>query len=180
MDAADEFSVSVVISLICPLLPGLKSVFAAEKPNVLYILCDDLRPEAVGCPGSKHVRTPHIDALAKRGVTFINTFCTTSLCSPSRASILTVLSAHRHRVRDNFTELPKHLPQWPAALQSDGYKTAYMGKWHMGENNDDPRPGFDWFISRQGQGKYFDTEWNVNGQKRETPVGYYTHVETEF
>ncbi len=171
---------AVAISVSCTSLTGSPTVTAAEKPNVLYILCDDLRPEAIGCLGSKHVKTPHIDALAKRGVTFTNTFCTTSLCSPSRASILTGLYAHRHGVRDNFTELPKHLPQWPAALQSDGYKTAYIGKWHMGENNDDPRPGFDWFVSHKGQGKYFDTEWNVNGQKRETPVGYYTHVVTDY
>lgn len=161
-------------------MTGIQNAAAAERPNVLYILCDDLRPEAIGCLGSKHVKTPHIDALAKRGVTFVNTFCTTSLCSPSRASILTGLYAHRHGVRDNFTELPKHLPQWPAALQSEGYRTAYIGKWHMGENNDDPRPGFDWFVSHKGQGKYFDTEWNVNGQKRETPVGYYTHVVTDY
>ena len=153
---------TIALSVACTLLTGIQYAAAAEKPNVLYILCDDLRPDAVGCLGSKHVKTPHIDALAKRGVTFMNTFCTTSLCSPSRASILTGLYAHRHGVRDNFTELPKNLPQWPAALQSDGYKTAYIGKWHMGEDNDDPRPGFDWFISHKGQGKYFDTEWNVN------------------
>ncbi len=159
---------------------GLISASAAEKPNVLYILCDDLRPEAVGCLGSEHVKTPHIDALAKRGVIFKNTFCTTSLCSPSRASILTGLYAHRHGVRDNFTELPKQLAHWPARLHDTGYKTAYIGKWHMGEDNDDPRPGFDWFITHKGQGKYFDTEWNVNVQKRETPKGYYTHVVTDY
>jgi hypothetical protein len=50
----------------------------------------------------------------------------------------------------------------------------------MGENNDEPRPGFDWFITHKGQGKYFDTEWNVNGQRRETPKGYYTHVVTDY
>lgn len=172
--------VAMMISAVSTFFTGIQNAAAAEKPNVLYILCDDLRPDAIGCLGSKHVRTPQIDALAKRGVTFMNTFCTTSLCSPSRASILTGLYAHRHGVRDNFTELPKHLPQWPTALQSEGYTTAYIGKWHMGENNDDPRPGFDWFISHKGQGKYFDTEWNVNGQKRETPVGYYTHVVTDY
>lgn len=156
------------------------SASCAERPNVLYILCDDLRLEAVGCLGSEHVKTPHIDALAKRGVTFKNTFCTTSLCSPSRASILTGLYAHRHGVRDNFTELPKQLPHWPARLHDEGYKTAYIGKWHMGEDNDNPRPGFDWFITHKGQGKYFDTEWNINGQKHETPKGYYTHIVTDF
>lgn len=177
-------TVSVLISsllLSCGLmLCGANAVSATEKPNVLFILCDDLRPDAVGCFGSEHVRTPHIDALARRGVTFANTFCTTSLCSPSRASLLTGLYAHRHGVRNNFTELPKQLPQWPAALQNGGYKTAYIGKWHMGEENDNPRPGFDWFITHKGQGKYFDTEWNVNGQQRETPKGYYTHVVTDY
>jgi N-acetylglucosamine-6-sulfatase len=153
---------------------------AGGRPNVLFILCDDLRPEALGCYGSAHVRTPHIDALAAGGVRFASTFCTTSLCSPSRASILTGLYAHRHGVRDNFTELPAHLPHWPARLRASGYQTAYLGKWHMGENNDEPRPGFDWFVTHKGQGKYFDTEWNINGQRRETTKGYYTHVVTDY
>ena len=178
--SVDSLLLSIVLIVCGSLLCGPIPVSAAEKPNVLFILCDDLRPEAVSCFGSEHVKTPHIDALAKRGVTFTNAFCTTSLCSPSRASLLTGLYAHRHGVRDNFTELPAQLPQWPAALQSGGYKTAYIGKWHMGEANDDPRPGFDWFISHKGQGKYFDTEWNVNGQQRETPKGYYTHVVTDY
>lgn len=150
------------------------------RPNVLFILCDDLRPDAIGCYGSRHVKTPHIDRLAAGGVRFANAFCTTSLCSPSRASILTGLYAHAHGVRDNFTELPAALPHWPGRLREQGYATAYVGKWHMGEKNDAPRPGFDWFVSHTGQGKYFDTEWNVNGERRETPRGYYTHVVTDY
>ncbi len=162
------------------LLVSSPVAFAEKKTNVLFVLCDDLRPDAVGCYGSKHVRTPHIDALAADGVRFANAFCTTSLCSPSRASILTGLYAHRHGVRDNFTELPPKWAHWPGRLKDEGYATAYLGKWHMGENNDDPRPGFDWFITHKGQGKYFDTEWNINGQRLETPKGYYTHVVTDF
>lgn len=164
-------------------LLALCPVFAAngpQRPNVLFILCDDLRPDALGCYGSAHVRTPNIDAIAADGVRFANAFCTTSLCSPSRASILTGLYASRHGVRDNFTELPANLPHWPGKLQAAGYQTAYLGKWHMGENNDAPRPGFDWFVTHKGQGKYFDTEWNINGQRRETPKGYYTHVVTDY
>lgn len=152
----------------------------ATRPNVLFILCDDLRPDALGCYGSKHVRTPNIDALARAGVRFANAFCTTSLCSPSRASLLTGVYAHRHGVRDNFTELPASLPHWPARLRDQGYTTAYLGKWHMGETNDAPRPGFDWFVTHKGQGKYFDTEWNINGHRRETAPGYYTHVVTDY
>ena len=150
------------------------------RPNVLFILCDDLRPDALGCYGSKHVKTPHIDRLAAGGVRFTSGFCTTSLCSPSRASILTGLYAHAHGVRNNFTELPASLPTWPGRLREQGYATGYCGKWHMGEDNDSPRPGFDWFVSHKGQGKYFDTEWNVNGQRHETPKGYYTTVVTDY
>ncbi|MGB8169489.1 MAG: sulfatase [Chthoniobacteraceae bacterium] len=152
----------------------------AGRPNVLFILSDDLRPAALGCYGSANVKTPNIDRLAAEGVRFANAFCTTSLCSPSRASILTGLYAHHHGVRDNFTELPASLPHWPARLHDAGYATAYLGKWHMGEENDAPRPGFDYFVTHKGQGKYFDTEWNLNGERRETIKGYYTTIVTDL
>ena len=173
----------VVLVATLAVFLGDSRLFAAEpaaRPNVLFILCDDLRPDAVGCYGSKHVKTPHIDRLAAGGVRFTSGFCTTSLCSPSRASILTGLYAHAHGVRNNFTELPASLPTWPGRLREQGYATGYCGKWHMGEDNDSPRPGFDWFVSHKGQGKYFDTEWNVNGQRHETPKGYYTTVVTDY
>ncbi|MCE9629391.1 MAG: sulfatase [Planctomycetia bacterium] len=160
--------------------PRATAVEPGPRPNVLFILCDDLRPDALGCYGSKHVKTPQIDALAAEGVRFANAFCTTSLCSPSRASILSGRYAHAHGVRNNFTELPAGITHWPGRLREQGYATAYVGKWHMGEDNDDPRPGFDWFVSHKGQGKYFDTEWNVNGAGHETPPGYYTHVVTDY
>lgn len=183
-DVANRISAGagwILLGLAAVFFGGARGVVAAEpRPNVLFILCDDLRPDALGCYGSKHVQTPNIDALARYGVRFANAFCTTSLCSPSRASILTGVYAHRHGVRDNFTELPASLPHWPGRLRESGYATAYVGKWHMGENNDDPRPGFDWFVTHKGQGKYFDTEWNVNGARREAPKGYYTHVVTDY
>jgi len=166
--------------LVLSLLGGVGHLLAADQPNVLFILCDDLRPDALGCYGSARVRTPAIDTLAQRGVRFANAFCTTSLCSPSRASLLSGQYAHRHGVRDNFTELPPHVVHWPARLKSAGYRTAYLGKWHMGEDNDEPRPGFDWFVTHRGQGKYFDTEWNLNGTGRVTKPGYYTTVVTDL
>lgn len=153
---------------------------AASKPNVLFILCDDLRPDALGCYGSKHVKTPHIDRLASEGVRFANTFCTTSLCSPSRASILSGLYAHAHGVTNNFTEYPSSIPSFPGILHDAGYATAYFGKYHMGENNDEPRPGFDHFVTHKGQGSYFDTEWNLNGKERKVIKGYYTTVVTDL
>lgn len=156
-------------------------LFAADKqPNVLVILCDDLRWNALGCAGHPHIKTPNIDQLAKEGVFFENAFCTTSLCSPSRASILSGLYAHKHGVTNNFTEYPAGQSSFPKQLQAAGYKTAYLGKWHMGESNDEPRPGFDWFVTHKGQGKYFDTEFNFNGQERRIVPGYYTTVVTDM
>ena len=152
---------------------------AADRPNVLVVLCDDLRWDCMGCAGHPHLKTPHIDRLAREGVRFANAFCTTSLCSPSRATLLSGRYAHKHGVRDNFTELPTDLPTFPKALQAHGYTTAYFGKWHMGENNDDKRPGFDSFATHKGQGKYFDTEWNLDGVRKVVP-GYYTTVVTDM
>lgn len=160
---------------------SLTSIALAEqrRPNVVVILTDDQRWDALGVAGHPHLKTPHIDRLAAEGVYFRNAFCTTSLCSPSRASILSGLYAHRHKVLDNFTEFPAELDSFPRRLQAAGYATAYLGKWHMGENNDEKRPGFDYFVTHKGQGKYYDTEFNVDGQRRVVP-GYYTQVVTDL
>jgi N-acetylglucosamine-6-sulfatase len=157
--------------------PGFAAGKEASRPNVLLILCDDLRWDTLGCAGHPHVKTPHIDRLAAEGVRFRNAFCTTSLCSPSRASILSGLYAHTHRVLNNFTEFPERLPSFPRRLQEGGYETGYIGKWHMGEENDEKRPGFDFFATHKGQGKYFGTEFNIDG-RREVRPGYYTHEVT--
>ena len=153
---------------------------APRRPNILFILLDDLRWDALGYAGHPYVKTPQIDRLANEGVNFKNAFCTTSLCSPSRASLLSGLYAHKHGVTNNFTEFPAQLDKFPETLHQAGYDTAYIGKWHMGEDNDEPRPGFDYFVTHKGQGKYFDTEFNFNGQRREVRKGYYTHVVTDM
>ena len=152
----------------------------AASPNVLLIITDDQRWDAVSCNGSPWLKTPRIDQLAAEGVNFKNAFCTTSLCSPCRATILSGLYAHTHGVVNNFTDYPTDLPSFPKQLQGAGYKTAYIGKWHMGEESDDKRPGFDHFVTHKGQGKYFDTEFNFNGTDRRVVPGYYTHVVTEM
>jgi arylsulfatase A-like enzyme len=159
-----------------------KLVYAEQpkRPNILFVLCDDLRWNALGCTGHPHIKTPHIDSLAEQGVLFKNSFCTTSLCSPSRASILSGMYAHAHGVTNNFTEYPSDMASFPRQLQSAGYETAYIGKYHMGEENDEPRPGFDYFVTHKGQGKYFDTEFNMNGKERKVVPGYYTSVVTDM
>ena len=151
-----------------------------RRPNVLFVLTDDQRYDALGCMGHPHLKTPHIDRLASEGLLFKNHFCTTSLCSPSRASILSGLYAHSHGVSNNFTEYPADMVSFPMRLQESGYETAYVGKWHMGEDNDNPRPGFDYFVTHKGQGKYFDTAFNFNGDGRRIVPGYYTSVVTNL
>jgi arylsulfatase A-like enzyme len=181
MRSAASFSISYCIGLIflfsCISCQREKGKTGTTKhPNVVFIITDDQRWDALSVAGNPHLKTPHIDRLAAEGVRFKNYFCTTSLCSPSRASILSGKYAHAHGVIDNFTEFPATLPSFPSVLQSIGYETAYIGKWHMGEGNDKPRPGFDYFVTHKGQGNYFDTEFNINGQGSKLVKGYYTHV----
>ncbi len=177
-----RFALRWLVTGLCMIVCGEVALAAAEtpRPNILFVLCDDLRWDCLGCTGHPHLKTPHIDRLAKEGVLFQNAFCTTSLCSPSRASILSGLYAHAHGVTDNFTEYPPELASFPQLLQRTGYETAYLGKWHMGEDNDGKRPGFDYFVTHKGQGKYFDTEFNLDGEKREVIPGYYTTVVTDL
>lgn len=159
---------------------GSLGLVEAARPNVVFILTDDQRSDALSCMGHPHLKTPRIDQLAAEGVLFKNHFCTTSLCSPSRASILGGLYAHSHGVVNNFTDYPKGLPTFPRQLQGAGYSTAYIGKWHMGEADDSKRPGFDHFVTHRGQGKYFDTEFRANDGERKVVPGYYTTVVTDM
>jgi N-acetylglucosamine-6-sulfatase len=150
---------------------------APGKPrNVIFILSDDHRYDAMGfLKAQPWLRTPVMDRMAAEGAHFKNAFVTTALCSPSRASILTGVYAHKHRVVDNNTAIPKGTTFFPSHLQKAGYKTGFFGKWHMGGESDDPQPGFDEWVSFRGQGSYTPTKsgLNVNG-KRVPQKGYIT------
>jgi arylsulfatase A-like enzyme len=145
------------------------------KPmNIIFILADDHRYDAMGFMNKmKGLETPGMDRMAKEGAHIKNVFVSTALCSPSRASILTGQYAHKHTVVDNDAALPKDLIFFPAYLQQKGYQTAFMGKWHMGNTDDQPQPGFDHWISFRGQGVYYDPELNINGKKVKQPAGTY-------
>lgn len=150
-----------------------------ERPNIVFILTDDQRFDALGFMGHPFLDTPHLDALAAAGVVFDNAFVTTSLCSPSRASILTGQYAHRHLVLDNSTPLPPELTTFPRELQGAGYETAFVGKWHLGGGNDEPRAGFDRWVSFAGQGVYRNPTFNVDGER--IPLeGYTTDLLTDY
>jgi len=152
-----------------------------EHPNVVVMFTDDQRWDCVGIMSKPllGMKTPHLDRLAREGALFENMFVTTSLCSPSRASFLSGLYAHSHGVMNNFTDYPTSLASYPRRLQEAGYNTAYIGKWHMGEQDDEKRPGFDYWITHKGQGKYYDTTFNINGT-RQLVKGYYTTRVTEM
>ncbi len=146
---------------------------AAERPNIVVVLVDDLRWDDIGCAGHPFARTPNIDRVAHEGIRFRNAFCTTPLCSPVRGSLLTGLYTHHHGILDNTNRsaASHKLITFPLVLQKAGYATAYVGKWHMG-NDDSARPGFDHWVSMKGQGTSFDPVLNVNGK----PVKHKGHT----
>ncbi len=155
----------------------------AKPRNVVFILSDDHRYDAMSFMGHQFAETPHMDAMAANGVHLKNAMVTTSLCSPSRASILTGLYTSRHRVIDNNRLVPEGTLFFPQYLQQSGYSTGYVGKWHMGGHNDDPRPGFDYWVSFKGQGHYLPPNpkytLNVNGE-RVKQDGYITPLLTRY
>ena len=152
------------------------SVVVKPRPNIVFILIDDLRWDELGIAGHPYIKTPNIDRIGKEGAVFRNAFMTTPLCSPSRASFLTGQYAHTHGITDNVdrSAASHQLRTFPYLLHQSGYETAFIGKWHMG-NDDRPRPGFDRWVSFKGQGTYRDAELNEDGKSVKSS-GYITDV----
>ena len=166
------------VLLICFLMLHGSVAFSQagnSKPmNIIFILADDHRYDAMGFMNKiKGLQTPGMDRMAREGVHIKNAFVSTALCSPSRASILTGQYAHTHTVVDNEAALPSNLVFFPSYLKKSGYQTAFIGKWHMGNTDDQPQPGFDHWISFQGQGVYYNPTFNINGKRVKQPEGSY-------
>ncbi|WP_341209629.1 sulfatase [uncultured Sphingomonas sp.] len=159
-----------------PKVPGVR------PRNILVVLTDDHRYDAMGFMKAQDFGdTPTLDRLAREGTHFRNAFVTTALCSPSRASIFTGLYAHQHKVVDNNHPIPPGLVFYPEYLQAAGYDTAFIGKWHMGDEGDAPQPGFDHWVSFKGQGSYLPSADGLNVDGRRVPQkGYITDELTDY
>ncbi len=164
-----------VAALFCAAVTALAG---EAKPNFLFVMVDDMAPDALFSGRFPFLKTPSFQRLADEGAVFDNMMVTTSLCSPSRASILTGTYAHIHNVRYNEIQDPEpRLTQYPQALQKVGYRTAQIGKWHMAHHAR-PRPGFDYWLSFKGQGVYNDPELNEDGVEKKVK-GYITDILTD-
>ena len=132
----------------------------AQRPNILFLLTDDQRWNALGCMGNAVVQTPNLDALARDGVLFTNAFVTTPICCVSRASILTGQYARRHGVQDfrRDIELESQDETYPALLRANGYCTGFMGKWGVAAAGDPiarAAQTFDFWAGDSGQSNYW-------------------------
>ncbi len=150
-----------------------------SRPNILFIMTDDHAAHAMSCYGSKINKTPNLDRIAHGGMRFNNCFCTNALCEPSRATILTgtynpindftTIGAHLDNTQENIAKI----------LQHNGYQTAVVGKWHLGQGEAHWPTGFDYWNILQGQGPYFDPEMVNNGEKVQYE-GYTTDLVTDL
>lgn len=179
--------VSKILLMLMALVAWLAASGAALadklRPNIIFILIDDLRWDALGCTGQPVAQTPNIDRIGNEGAIFENAFVTTPLCSPSRASILTGQYVRTHGVNNNtrtqeLNKLGHQLITFPMLLHKSGYDTAFIGKWHMG-NDDSPRRGFDRWVSFPGQGVYFNPTLNIDGH-RQKERGYISDILSDY
>jgi arylsulfatase A-like enzyme len=156
---------------------------ATKRPNIVFIMADDHAAQAISAYGSKLIKTPNIDRLANEGMKFENCFVTNSICTPSRAVIITGKYSHLNGV-PVFNHIDNSQPLLSKYLQAAGYYTGIIGKWHLGGQNpyrpDDGKPvGFDYWNILPGQGSYFNPLMIEMGQ-RKTIEGYTTDVITDL
>jgi len=158
-----------------------------QRPNVLFVMSDDQGPWAMGCAGNADIRTPNLDAIAAAGVRFTHFFCTSPVCSPARASIMTGEIPSQHGVHDwiRAGNMGAAGVDYLAgrALVTDhfaaaGYRCALVGKWHLGAS-DVPRRGYvRWFAHQSGMSPYYDAPM-VDETRPCTIAPYLTDVLTE-
>ena len=149
------------------------------RPNIVVILTDDHAAHAIGAYGSVVNETPRIDEIAVRGARFDNCFATNSLCSPSRASILTGTYSHVNGVTTLVTPIDASQPTFVSRLKDAGYRTAMVGKWHMGDGPGHDPEGFDYWDVLIEQGEYHDPRFLSADGLRQVK-GYATDLITDL
>ncbi|UCG34413.1 MAG: sulfatase-like hydrolase/transferase, partial [Phycisphaerales bacterium] len=163
--------------------PKVPSAKPSTGPNIVFILTDDQAPNTLGIEGNPHVRTPHLDRLAQRGVLFSRAYVPIPLCAPSRAAILTGLYPHQNGVIANkpYPRLSESAVTFPQLLKQNGYACALVGKWHLGDEHR-PQLGFeDLWVSpaRQSKPRYNDPALWVNGRELQH-TGQLTSILTDY
>ena len=156
---------SIAIAAMPGTLVGKENRARQAPPNVLFIMSDDHTTQAIGVYGSRLARlnpTPNIDALARNGMRFDRVFCNNSICTPSRATILTGQYSQTNGVLDLTGNLPAERQYLPIEMNRAGYHTAMVGKWHLKQEP----AAFDYYCVLPGQGSYFDPVFRVRGQER--------------
>ena len=154
-----------------------------SHPNIIFIMSDDHASHAMSCYGSRINQTPNLDRIANGGMRFNNCFCTNSICTPSRAAILTGTYNHINEVTTLSTHMDNRLQTFPKLLQAEGYQTAIFGKWHLGQGPEHCPTGFDDWAVLPGQGLYHNPEFifkGPDGGQRRTVQGYVTDLITDF
>ncbi|HYD51085.1 MAG TPA: sulfatase [Gemmatimonadaceae bacterium] len=153
---------------------GVAQPARGARPNILFIMTDDHAAHAIGAYGSRVNRTPHLDRLAREGALLTSVFATNSICTPSRATILTGQYSHLHGVT-MFNRFDSRRTTVPQLLQRAGYQTGMIGKWHLGS---DPQ-GFDHWEILPGQGSYDDPVMYTATSETRYRGRYVTDVITE-
>lgn len=155
-------------------LAGLAKDQPERRPNILFIMSDDHAAHAISAYGSKINQTPNIDRIGREGMRLLNCFAVNSICTPSRATILTGKYSHKNGV-PVFNRFDGSQPTVAKMLQAGGYYTAMIGKWHLGS---DPT-GFDYWNILPGQGVYTDPTFLQKGSTNKYP-GYVTDIITDL
>lgn len=151
---------------------------SSSRPNIVFIMADDHASKALSCYGAGINNTPHLDRLAKEGMRFNHCYVNNSICTPSRAAILTGTHSHVNLVRTLDSKLDNRLPNVAKQLRSGGYQTAMVGKWHLGEGKAHEPTGFDYWSVIPDQGEYWDPHF-ISPDGIERVDGYVTDIITD-